>query len=95
MGGAPIDGVDEVQWLDSFLTIRAKTIKDLANWQTKRIDFYRELLYDGNLNLDGPIWVQLEDQVGGWTINNIYFGRFDIYSSELSQMQEGTVGLIS
>jgi chitosanase len=95
MGGAPIDGVDEVQWLDSFLTIRAQTIRDLANWQAKRIDFYRELLHDGNLNLDGPIWVQLQDQVGGWTINNVYYGKFEIYSSELSQMQEGAVGLIS
>ena len=94
MGGAPIDGVDEVQWLDKFLTIRAKTIKDLANWQSKRIDFYRELLHEGNLNLDGPIWVQLQDQNGGWTINNIYFGKFEIYSDELSQMKEGTVGLI-
>ena len=90
-----MEGADEVRWLDSFLSIRAKTIKDLANWQSKRIDFYRELLREGNLNLDGPIWVQLQDQSGGWTINNVYFGKFDIYSDELSEMRDGTLGLIA
>lgn len=95
MGGSPLEGADEVKWLDSFLAIRAKTIKDLANWQSKRIDFYRELLHEGNLNLDGPIWVQLQDQAGGWTINNVYFGKFEIYSEELSKMREGTLGLIA
>jgi len=95
MGGSPMEGADEVRWLDSFLSIRAKTIKDLANWQSKRIDFYRELLREGNLNLDGPIWVQLQDQSGGWTINNVYYGKFDIYSDELSEMRDGTLGLIA
>ena len=90
-----MDGIDEVAWLDSFLTIRAKTIKDLANWQSKRIDFYRELLREGNLNLDGPIWVQLQDQDGGWTINNVYFGKFEIYSDDLQKLGEGEVGMIA
>jgi chitosanase len=80
LGGYPLDGVDEVTWLDQFLTIRAQTIKDLENWQTKRIDFYRELLHEGNLNLDGPIYVTTEKIGNGWTINNVYFGRFEIYN---------------
>jgi chitosanase len=80
MGGYPLDGVDEVQWLNTFLTIRAKTISDLENWQTKRIDYYRALLDGGNLNLDGPIYVTTEKKGNGWTIANVYFGRFEIYN---------------
>lgn len=90
MGGYPLDGVDEVQWLDMFLTIRAKTIKDLENWQTKRIDYYRELLMGGNLNLDGPIYVTTEKMGNGWTISNVYFGRFEIYN-----LKEGEYSIIA
>ena len=90
LGGYPLDGVDEGQWLDQFLTIRAQTIKDLENWQTKRIDFYRELLHEGNLNLDGPIYVTTEKIGNGWTINNVYYGKFEIYS-----LKEGEYSIIA
>lgn len=90
LGGYPLDGVDEALWLDRFLTIRAETISSLENWQTKRIDYYRELLLAGNLNMDGPIYVTTEKMGNGWTITNVYFGRFEIYN-----LNEGEYSIIA
>lgn len=53
MGGYPLDGVDEMQWLAKFLEIRDATIKGAGDIYTRRIQFYKALLDVGNYNLDG------------------------------------------
>lgn len=110
-GGTPATGVDEVKWLNAFLTARYNL---LYNWDSvarasvKRITMYQDLvkmgeelvlaqgacwtppwlsyncfvlhLPAGNLNLDGPIYVDLEQHTAlngakVWQIKDVYYGE--------------------
>ena len=83
--GVPLDGADEIKWLEEFLNIREKTLYDAGGKPyARRISFYRELLEGQNYNLDGPIYVSTEKQGNGWTITNVFYGKFEIYSGALT-----------
>jgi chitosanase len=69
-GGAPASGVDERRWLSAFLAARRADLLDPANGATRevwresvgRVDAFARLLAHGDLDLKGPVCVN----VFGW-----------------------------
>ena len=69
VGGTPADGIDERQWLKNFFDIRQQTLLNADNPDTRevwaesayRVDAYRDLLDEDNLQLETPIRVN-----AGW-----------------------------
>ena len=65
-GGTPKKGIDEKQWLKTFLKVRRADLLDPYNKDTKeewsqsvdRCDAFSEILNNGNLDLRGPIHVK-------------------------------------
>jgi chitosanase len=77
--GTPASGVDEQAWLRAFLAEREKVLQAAGGASyARRIDFYRRLLDAGDLQLEGPIYVDKTARADGWTITNTYHGRFTI-----------------
>ncbi len=64
-GGSPAAGVDEQEWLGSFLTVRRDTLENPSSDATKeeweqsvgRVDALRQLLDAGNLELSTPVTI--------------------------------------
>jgi chitosanase len=80
LGGTPLEGVDEQAWFRAFLTARKDTlIRSGDAVSTRRIDYYTKLADGGNWQLSGPIYVDMELRPNGWTINDVYYGEFEIY----------------
>lgn len=81
MGGTPATGVDEVAWLNAFMNVRtAMLVKEGGQSEAKRVTYYRALLNAGDLNLDGPIYIEKTQGPDGWTIADVYYGTFEIAS---------------
>ncbi|KAI7840223.1 hypothetical protein COHA_006005 [Chlorella ohadii] len=91
VNGTPATGVDEVVWLRAFLQARKAL---LASWDstsavsTPRITIYQKLVDIGNLNLDGPMYLDLKkrnatDANGKpvWQVTNVYYGQFLIFET--------------
>lgn len=77
--GTPASGVDEAQWLKAFFEAREEVLLRYGGMNAaRRVSFYRELLKEGNIHLDGPIYIDTITHPDGWTINNIYYGCFKI-----------------
>jgi len=63
LGGSPADGVDELDWLDEFMTVRRAVLLDPFDPETKdvwaesvgRVDALRSIFDSGNTNLAPPI----------------------------------------
>ena len=82
-GGTPATGVDELTWLNKFLDVREGILqKEGGDNSARRISFYRALLDAGNIHMDGPIYVDTVRHADGWTITNVYYGTFEIYSAK-------------
>jgi chitosanase len=80
LGGTPLQGVDEQAWFRAFLAARKQTLIRFGDRQsTRRIDYYTKLADGGNWALSGPIFIDLQLQPTGWTINDVYYGEFEIY----------------
>ena len=66
-GGAPKDGVDEPQWLRTFLAVRRESLSHAEDSATRaawadsveRVDVFRDLLDAGKLDLRGPLRIQV------------------------------------
>ncbi|KAL4458377.1 hypothetical protein ABPG75_013242 [Micractinium tetrahymenae] len=87
VGGTPATGVDEKKWLAAFLTARYDL---LYRWDrtsrvsVTRVTMYQKLLDMNNLNLDGPIYVDLQKRTSSngqpvWQIKDTYYGTFIVY----------------
>ncbi|MDD3643600.1 MAG: chitosanase [Candidatus Krumholzibacteria bacterium] len=63
LGGAPADGIDELEWLDEFMTVRRAVLLDPFDPDTKevwaesvgRVDALRSIFESGNTDLEPPI----------------------------------------
>ncbi|KAL4429608.1 hypothetical protein ABPG77_008657 [Micractinium sp. CCAP 211/92] len=86
-GGTPATGVDETAWLAAFLKARYNL---LYSWDktsresVTRVTMYQKLLAMGDLNLDGPIYIDLQkrNSTNGqpvWQIKDTYYGTFIVY----------------
>lgn len=88
VGGDPGTGIDEGVWLDGFLDARQKIlVHDGGSDAARRVIFYRNLLDDGDIQLDGPIYIEKEIQADGWTVTDVYYGTFQIASEQPGHQQ--------
>ncbi|TWT45597.1 Chitosanase precursor [Phycisphaerae bacterium RAS1] len=68
-GGAPADGVDETEWLSTFLEVRRATLLNATDPETReawaqstdRVTAQEQLVREANFNLDGPININTQD----------------------------------
>ncbi|KAI3435766.1 hypothetical protein D9Q98_001824 [Chlorella vulgaris] len=88
VGGTPATGVNEVTWLKAFLQARYNLLYNwdrVARVSVKRITMYQKLVDAGNLNLDGPIYIDLQKRTQNgapvWQIKDVYYGTFLIYEN--------------
>jgi chitosanase len=69
MSGSPADGVEEEKWISTFLTVRRDHLADAAYPDTReewaesvgRVDALKQILDDGNVDLDGPVEIHTEE----------------------------------
>lgn len=79
VGGTPLDGVDEKWWLGAFLFFRKLAILKYGFAETvQRLVIYQDLAELGDWNLDGPIYLDDTIHPDGWTVQDTYYGVFQI-----------------
>lgn len=68
-GGSPASGVDEADWLSTFLDVRRETLENAFDPETRaawaesvyRVDILETIVDSGNFDLDGPIVIDHPD----------------------------------
>lgn len=71
-GGSPKSGVDEKQWLSTFLSVRRADLSNASNGETRgvwaesvsRVDILSSILKSGNTGFNGPITITNSDYAG-------------------------------
>lgn len=97
VGGTPRTGVEETRWLAAFLKARLDLLRSWDHTSAvsfRRVTMYQRLLELRNLNLDGPIYIDMQrrpekDAAGQpvWQILDAYYGTFIVYEKPLPDRQ--------